>query len=391
MLVNFILGILFSFQVHALDDCSCPTFSCSSCEHQVNLEFYTEKCSGEKGMKSCSKPVCQALDPLPDTCLAENKNKKRDVASTPEPVKEEVIATMYDNARVEIGYVDEIIGRVWVVDFRGQKQMAQKGMKVYEGETLITDKASKVRIMFKDSNQVNLSPDSHLVLTHYKVWKKTKGNVLMDLIKGRVRSRVNQKYKGTETSRFTVKTKSAVAGVRGTDFVVTYEEGSKVITKVETLTGDVILQDKTKKQSQSVTAGKYASYVISANDLFDDQEIQEFVERGYMTPVYKMDQKDLAKLDWDTSLKGERKPASHKGEPKGEFICSSPQGKLDQCAWTCLNNPSGENTCRTDLPQVRCERTRCNANGLWSDQSRVPASATTYCEGNKVVVKPCDY
>ena len=98
--------------------------------------------------------------------------------------------------------------------------------------------------MFKDSNQVNLSPDSHLVLTHYKVWKNQKETFDGPGMKGRVQAG-SIKYKGTETSRFTVKTKSAVAGVRGTDFVVTYEEG-KVITKVETLTGDVILQDKTK-------------------------------------------------------------------------------------------------------------------------------------------------
>ena len=47
--------------------------------------------------------------------MAENKNKnKKERSLHTEPVKEEVIATMYDNARVEIGYVDEIIGRVWV-------------------------------------------------------------------------------------------------------------------------------------------------------------------------------------------------------------------------------------------------------------------------------------
>ena len=69
-----------------------------------------------------------------------------------------------------------------------------------------------------------------------------------------------------------------------------------------------------------------------------------------------------------------------------EAICQSPSGRLDQCAWSCANNPKKEKKiCRLDLPEVRCVRTRCNANGIWGEPT-----PSTDCAVNPNV-KACDY
>ncbi len=73
-------------------------------------------------------------------------------------------------------------------------------------------------------------------------------------------------------------------------------------------------------------------------------------------------------------------------------ICDRPKGFFNQCAWTCVGNPSGEKNCRVELPQVSCVRTRCNANGKWADEKKLPLNeAKGMCPATGATVKPCDY
>lgn len=89
---------------------------------------------------------------------------------------------------------------------------------------------------------------------------------------------------------------------------------------------------------------------------------------------------DAAKAKALAEQKSKAKPA----DP--EAICQNPSAQLDQCVWKCENNPKKEKkTCRMDMPEVHCVRTRCNANGVWSE----PTSSTA-C-GAEAIVKACDY
>jgi len=66
-------------------------------------------------------------------------------------------------------------------------------------------------------------------------------------------------------------------------------------------------------------------------------------------------------------------------------------GKFNQCSWSCKNNPKGEKSCRTDLPEVSCVRQRCNAAGDWTDMNRMPSSYGSECPSSGFKVKACDY
>ena len=251
-----------------------------------------------------------------------------------------------------------------------------------------------MKILFDDGNVANIKPNSKLKLDQYEMGENNKA--ILNLIKGKVRSKVKQKYKGNKSSYFEVKTKAAVAGVRGTDFVVEHDEGQRIITKVSTFEGAVELKGKmaAKDEGAEIAAGHQASFIVASADqseIFSDDEINSFIARGYMTPVYSLSKEELAQLQLLTEVGEpiERQIAS--ANQDSGSICEKPAGDINQCAWFCQNNPKGQSRCRTDLPQVNCLRRRCDGNGNWTDENRLPANFFDRCQPYGHKVAPCDY
>jgi len=101
------------------------------------------------------------------------------------------------------------------------------GMRVFPSDTIKTGKDSRAKILMVDKNEINISPESEIVLQKY-VYDPAAGkkDVLLNVLTGKVRSKVEQKYDGT-TTKFQVKTPSAVAGVRGTDFLTSFNSSTR--------------------------------------------------------------------------------------------------------------------------------------------------------------------
>lgn len=115
----------------------------------------------------------------------------------------------------------------------GQANKARIGEKVYPKDIILTAKDSRAKIVMVDNNEINVSPESQIEIQNYEYDpNQGKKNVLLNVIYGKVRSKVEQKYDG-KGARFQIKTPSAVAGVRGTDFLTSYDRSnnsSSVIT-----------------------------------------------------------------------------------------------------------------------------------------------------------------
>ncbi len=115
----------------------------------------------------------------------------------------------------------------------GQVVRARLGSKVLPGDVISTEKDSRAKIVMVDNNEINISPESEIKIEKYEFDpNQGKKDVLLNVIYGKVRSKVEQKYDG-RTSKFQVKTPSAIAGVRGTDFITGYTPAtstSQVIT-----------------------------------------------------------------------------------------------------------------------------------------------------------------
>ncbi|MEQ1876506.1 MAG: FecR family protein, partial [Bdellovibrionia bacterium] len=113
------------------------------------------------------------------------------------------------------------------VEKDGKQTPAKVGMKVMPADTVIAGKDSRAKIVMKDKNVLNISPDSKITIEKYVNTEATgEKNVTLNVLYGKVRSTVNQKYDG-EKNKFHVKTPSAVAGVRGTDFITGYKLETK--------------------------------------------------------------------------------------------------------------------------------------------------------------------
>lgn len=126
------------------------------------------------------------------------------------------------------GVLRVVKGKVQVKSARTQKTArARVGMKVHPQDAIITGEDSRAKIVMIDGNEINVSPDSEVMFEKYEYKPgENKKDVLLNVIYGKVRSKVEQKYDG-KSSKFQVKTPSAVAGVRGTDFLTSYDVGTK--------------------------------------------------------------------------------------------------------------------------------------------------------------------
>lgn len=128
-------------------------------------------------------------------------------------------------------------GDIKVISGKDSKTEAAKvGKKVFSGDTIVSGPDARAKIVMSDKNVLNISPDSKLVIEKYTNNGDSK-NVELKVEYGKIRASVEQKYDG-EKSKFNVKTPSAVAGVRGTDFLTGYNRANKQ-SQVITFSGTV--------------------------------------------------------------------------------------------------------------------------------------------------------
>lgn len=364
--------------------CECPKLDCGPCMEEQGLTFYSEKCGDNNSqVRSCTRPTCVVLQDPPASCA----NKPRQPASVLPGSAIPQVSSQTPIRGPVIGIVKVVDGVAWLKLPDGSRRPVEAGTEIHERDSLQTEKSGKVNVEFKDGNLVQIQNDSMVRISEYEM-NEGKRKAVIDLLKGQLRNQVKQKYNGT-TSSYQVKTKTAVAGVRGTDFVVEYREGEKIETEIKTIEGQVVFANKDFSQSLEIRAGQQARYVVAANEIFGKEEMNEFVARGYMTPLHKMSAKEIEFLMRATTLVAtNRKTAT---AAKSAQICSSPSADLNQCSFTCVNNPKGEKICRTELENVSCVRKRCNANGEWSEESRLPAAFREQCGPKGVKIAPCDY
>jgi FecR protein len=134
-----------------------------------------------------------------------------------------------------IGTVRAIKGTVLTIH-RDEKTayILKKGNKLYTSDTLISEEQSKAQAQLKDGSFITLGPYTKMVFDKsvYDPSKPTR-NSLLNLLFGKARFIVT-KLANFRNSRFNVKTPTAVAGVRGSDFAICVAPGSPLTTTLMT-------------------------------------------------------------------------------------------------------------------------------------------------------------
>ena len=107
------------------------------------------------------------------------------------------------------------------VETGGKTSTAKVGGKVQEGDVIRTGADSRAKVVMSDRNVISISPETTIRLAKY-VADNNQKEVELELSAGKARANVEQKYQG-EKDRFLMKTPSAVAGVRGTRFLMGFD------------------------------------------------------------------------------------------------------------------------------------------------------------------------
>ncbi|MCX8092596.1 MAG: FecR domain-containing protein [Candidatus Goldbacteria bacterium] len=195
-------------------------------------------------------------------------------------------AKTLDNIDYSVAYIN---------DYEGDCEIKRKGKSIgeaildiyiplYEGDTVITGYDSYVEIVFDDATIIKLDPNSRLIVRNLKRDKEDK--TIIELIKGRLMGIVK---KLIEKEEFAVKTKLAMAAIKGTELIVeTGDEDTIGVYEgqVEVISYDrdgnikkKIILDKDKETKIIKNIGPKAPKKLSKNFIKKYKEIKDLREK----------------------------------------------------------------------------------------------------------------
>jgi hypothetical protein len=132
-------------------------------------------------------------------------------------------------------------GKVFVVHQRIASGFhAKRGIPLYKGDTIFTEKRARARFKLNDGSIMTLSSLTKLTINKsiYRPQKKSRSSFL-SLALGKARFLVTKMFKFRK-SAFKVKSGTFVAGVRGSDFIITQTAEKTVVTALEKTTLEVM-------------------------------------------------------------------------------------------------------------------------------------------------------
>jgi hypothetical protein len=114
-----------------------------------------------------------------------------------------------------IGHISRIKGLVTIMR-DGEALTLGVGREIEVADTLRTGLDGRAEITFSDASVLTVGPDSEVAVSFFAP-EAAQATALLDLISGIIRVTVN---KATAWGRFEVRTTTAVASVRGTEYLV---------------------------------------------------------------------------------------------------------------------------------------------------------------------------
>jgi hypothetical protein len=185
-------------------------------------------------------------------------------------------------AAAEVGTVAAVEGSA-EIGRDGQWMAATTGAPILEKDDLRTGHPGHLKVVFQDDSVLTLSDDSHLTVDR-QVFNPTnqEAESLIGLLKGKVHALVSDYY-GRPGTRFEIKTGNAVGGVRGTEFLMSYDPDTD-LTKVIGITGVVSVHSAVDPTAPGVliTASEVTTIVAgeqpSEPEKLDDKTFKQYLQ-----------------------------------------------------------------------------------------------------------------
>ena len=156
------------------------------------------------------------------------------------------------------GLILKVKGSVFVKRSKGRTE-AKKNAKLFEGDVIDTEGSGRIKIRLAEGgNEVVLGANTSMQIQRVGQRSRNSSGTELKLQKGSIRSSVRKKYSGEGSDVFQVKTPNAVAGVRGTVFLVSFDPSIRQ-SLLATERGAVAW--KSRGREMLVAKGMYASVV----------------------------------------------------------------------------------------------------------------------------------
>ena len=117
------------------------------------------------------------------------------------------------------------------IERSGRRLLAQPGMKIVEGDAVVTGADGSVGITFQDNTLLSIGPGSSLVIERYAFDSTTHKGAFESSLKRGTLAAVSGKIAKQSPDAMKVRTPAAVLGVRGTEFVVRTGEAGTTTTQ----------------------------------------------------------------------------------------------------------------------------------------------------------------
>lgn len=136
---------------------------------------------------------------------------------------------------------------------KGEESSKRIGLKfgIKKGDVITTGQKSYVKIRLIDNTSISIGPESHFSFRNYKFESITDRNAAFDLLKGKMRIKVNNKI---ERGSLEFNTQSLAMGVRGTEFLATQDisKDGKSTEQIALLSGALTINGKHTTIDQSI-------------------------------------------------------------------------------------------------------------------------------------------
>jgi len=187
---------------------------------------------------------------------------------------------------------------------------AEVGAAIALGDQLRTGRPGNLRVVFQDDSLLTLAPDSQVTVDE-QVFVPSAGKFqsLIGLLRGKVGAAVSDYYHGAG-ARYEIKTPNAVAGVRGTQFWMSYSPEEDV-TQVVGISGVVSVSSVLDPSAPGIlVTAKEATTISAGEPPTPPRRLDDAIFRQQML------ESDSLGAGWQDSLSNSHAVVAHSSVPQ---------------------------------------------------------------------------
>jgi hypothetical protein len=121
------------------------------------------------------------------------------------------------------------------------REEVKLGERFKEGEAVITEEKSFVKLLMVDDSIISIGPSSEIIISKFDFKDKSDRSLIIELVKGQITGDIKNRAKKGD---LTFKTRYTTMGVRGTYFLMNQQTlGNREVSQYAVLEGQIELQN----------------------------------------------------------------------------------------------------------------------------------------------------